>query len=144
MSFPEHLKSYGPFFVRLGLGAVFLLFGAQKMYASAQGSAEIQLILSTSFYEVPYATASLLNFGIGVLELALATALFLGLYTRLAAAIATFLVAAIFFSIVIKYGLKFDPTISRDIGLIGASLGLLFLGGGKWSVDERGKITQSQ
>ncbi|MEK7519885.1 MAG: DoxX family protein [Patescibacteria group bacterium] len=132
-----NLPFYGPFFIRIGLAAVFLLFGAQKMYAASQGSAEIQLILSTSFYEVPFQLASLLNFGIGIVELALAAMLFLGWYTRLAAAAGTALIVVIFMSIIAKYGLNFDPTISRDLGLIGASAGLWFLGGGKWSIDNK-------
>ncbi len=127
----EKLKPYAPFCLRLGLAAVFLLFGMQKMYAPSQGSAEIQGIVGVSF-----GVASIMNFYIGLLELALAALLTAGWLVKYAAPVATLLVIGIYGLIVLKYGASFDPTFSRDLGIIGACFALSFLGAGAWSVDE--------
>ncbi len=127
----EKLKPYAPFCLRIGLAAVFLLFGLQKMYAPGQGSAEIQGILG-----IGLGLASAMNFYIGLLELALAVSLTLGWMIKYSAPISTLLVLGIYGLIVLKYGASFDPTFSRDLGIIGACFALSFLGAGAWSVDE--------
>jgi len=127
----DKLKPFAPLCLRLGLAVVFLLFGFEKFYAAGQASAEIDSIL-----EIGLELASLLNFILGMIELIIAGSFILGWGIRWTAPIATALVIVIFFSIVVKFGFRIDPTISRDIGLIGACLALWFLGTGKWSVDE--------
>ena len=127
----EKLRPYAPFCLRLGLAAVFLLFGMQKMYAPSQGSAEIQGILGVSL-----GVASAMNFYIGLLELALAALLTAGWLVNFAAPVATLRVLGIYGLIVLKYGATFDPTFSRDLAVIGAGFALTFLGPGAWSVDE--------
>ncbi|MBI3459213.1 DoxX family protein [Candidatus Azambacteria bacterium] len=129
--FFEKLKPFAPLCLRLGLAAVFLFFGLEKFYASGQASAEIDSIL-----EIGLDLASLLNFILGIVEIIIGLSFILGWGIRWTAPVAAILIIVIFFLIILKFGLRLDPTISRDIGLIGACLALWFLGAGQWSIDE--------
>lgn len=124
-------KDYAPLFLRTGLAVVFLIFGYHKLSDPAQSSAEIQLLLS-----IDLPLASFLNYFVGAVEIILALSLLLGFYIKYSAPIATLLIAVIFISLTYKYGLLFDASLSRDIGLIAASLALWILGPGAWSLDK--------
>lgn len=119
-----------PLFLRLGLGVVFILFGIHKLSSPSQASSEIQLLL-----DIGIGPASALNYYLGLAEIIIAIALFLGISLNWAASVSALLITGIFGSIVYKYGLTQDPTLNRDIGLIGAALALWFIGPGPWSVD---------
>lgn len=132
-------KDYAPLFLRLGLGIVFLLFGFHKLAAPEQTRAEIQLLL-----DIGLGSAAAINYYMGIIEILIALSLILGWYIKYSAPAATFLVTVIFASIVYKYGLSYDPTLFRDIGLIAAGLALWILGPGVLSLDKKSETTPLQ
>ena len=121
---------YAPLAIRLGVGIVFLLFSFQKLSVPGQTTAEIGQLFGVSL-----GMSSVANFYTGILEGLSGLGLVMGYQTRLFAFLATGMVTVIFSSIMLKYGLKNDPNIYRDVGLIGASIALLLLGAGGLSVD---------
>jgi len=134
VSTTERFQKYAPLCLRIGLAAVFLLFGVQKLINPSQTSAEIQLLLN---FELADATA--LNFYLGLTEVIVAVAFVIGLKVRLFALIASVLLVMFFLSFLIKYGLSINPDLYRDIGLLGGAVALFLLGAGPWSFDNRGK-----
>lgn len=130
----DWIRPWAPLSLRFGLGLVFLLFAAQKLGNPGQGNAEIQLILSIdpSNRSLP----ALLNYGLGVTELMVAFSFLSGAFIRYTALIATALIMLFFGGLVTKYGLRQDPTLNRDLGLIGGAFALWLLGAGPLSVDE--------
>lgn len=127
----ESLEKYAPLFLRLGLAVVFALFGYQKLSVPEQTRAEIQLLL-----DVGLGSASAINYYLGLLELLVALGFLFGVYMRSIAPLASILLAGFFVSFIWKYGASIDPTIYRDLGLLGGSLSLWFSGSGPWSLDE--------
>ena len=119
-----------PLFLRLGLGLVFILFAYQKLSVPSQTTAEVQLLLN-----IGIGPASAINFYLGLVELMIAFALFLGVYSASASFAAAFLTMGIFVSLVFKYGINQDPTLNRDVGLISGALALWLIGPGDWSLD---------
>ncbi|MEK7146864.1 MAG: DoxX family protein [Patescibacteria group bacterium] len=119
-----------PLFLRIGLGLVFLLFGYQKLSVPSQTTAEVQLLLN-----IGIGPASAINFYLGLVEFMVAFALFAGVYSATASFLTAFLTIGIFVSLVFKYGINQDPTLNRDVGLIGAALALWLIGPGDWSLD---------
>lgn len=124
-------QPFAPLFLRLGLAAVFLIFGIQKLLQPGQGTAEVQLLTDISL-----ADASAINYYFGLIEVAIAAALVLGFWTRFAAFLAAGMELVIFFSFLTKYGLSLNPDLYRDIGLFGAAVALFLLGAGKWALDK--------
>lgn len=116
--------------LRIGLAVVFLLFGLQKLYSSSQTTAEVQLLLDWSI-----ANSAALNYYLGLTEIILALLFLIGFKIRIASLIASFLLVLFFSSFLAKYGLSINPQIYRDVGLLGASLALFFLGSGRWGLD---------
>src|SRR3989344_2063556 len=126
----ENLKKYAPIFLRLGLAIVFLLFGYQKLSVPEQTRAEIQLLL-----DVGLGSASAINYYLGLAELLVATGFLFGAYIKYVAPLASILLTGFFISFFWKYGASVDPTLYRDLGLLGGSLSLWFFGAGSWSLD---------
>lgn len=126
----KHSSDLAPFFLRLGLGLVFILFGYHKLSVPTQATAEVQLLLN-----IGIGSASAINFYLGLVEFMIALALFLGFDSALSSFSAGFLTIGIFTSLVFKYGINQDPTLNRDVGLIGAALALWLIGPGNWSLD---------
>lgn len=127
----QRLKPYAPLFLRLGLAAVFFLFSFQKLFSPEQGRAEIQLLLN-----IGIGGSAALNFYLGLAELIIGICLLLGAYMRYAGLAAFFLITTFFLGIVTKYGITQDPTLNRDLGLIGASFTIWLLGAGPFSIDQ--------
>lgn len=119
-----------PLFLRFGLGLVFILFAYHKLSVPGQATAEVQLLLN-----IGIGSASAINFYLGLAETIIAFALFFGIYLKSASFSAAFLTIGIFTSLVFKYGINQDPTLNRDVGLIGAALALWLIGPGDWSLD---------
>ena len=111
----ENLKIYAPLILRLGLAVVFFLFGYQKLSTPEQTRAEIQLLLD--------------------IELIIAFGLASGSFIKYLAPLAAFLLFGFFSSFLWKYGINTDPTLFRDIGLLGGALSLWLTGGGALSFD---------
>lgn len=124
-------QPYAPLFLRLGLAAVFLIFGIQKLIHPGQGTAEIELLISISRGD-----ASAMNYYFGLVEVILAAMLTLGFRVRVAALIAAGMEFVIFTSFLLKYGLSLNPDLYRDLGLFGAAVALFLLGAGKWALDK--------
>jgi len=127
-------QKFAPLFLRLGLAAVFFLFGLQKLINPSQTTAEIQLLVNFELAE-----AAALNFYLGLTEILIAFAFFFGFKVRLFSLAASFLLAMFFLSFLVKYGLSINPDLYRDIGLLGASAALFLLGAGPWSLDNQTK-----
>jgi len=126
----EKLKPYTPLFLRLGLGAVFLLFAFQKLSNPGQGQSEIQLLLN-----IGIGGASALNFYLGIAELLVSISFILGAFIRYTGFIGAVLIIAFFSGLVAKYGFSQDPTLNRDLGLLAGAITLWLLGAGPVSVD---------
>ena len=126
----ENLKIYAPLILRLGLATVFFLFGYQKLSVPAQTRAEIQLLL-----DIGLGSAAAINYYLGLLELMIAFGFVLGAFIGYLAPLAAFLLFGFFSSFMWKYGINVDPTLFRDIGLLGGALSLWLTGGGVLSFD---------
>lgn len=133
MNFEEKkLARFAPFIIRIGLAVVFLLFGLQKLSNPLQTTAEIQLLLNWKL-----SNAAALNYYLGLTEMILAIAFFIGFKIRITSVIASFLLILFLSSFLVKYGLSINPDLYRDIGLLGAAIALFLLGAGPWSIDAR-------
>lgn len=128
----ENLKIYAPLILRLGLAVVFFLFGYQKLSVPEQTRAEIQLLL-----DVGLGSAAAINYYLGLIELTIAFGFVLGAFIEYLAPLAAFLLFGFFSSFLWKYGINVDPTLFRDIGLLGGALSLWLTGGGAFSFDNR-------
>ena len=118
-----------PLFLRLSLGAVFLVFGFWKATNPVDWIIFAPAWLSPALEKMP----SLDTFGflklVGFVELILGLQLLVGLFTRITAVLCSVGLALIIFHI----GL--DQIGVRDIGLLGATIALAVSGGGPWSAD---------
>lgn len=124
------LASYAPLMLRLGLAVVFFLFAYQKLSVPEQTSAEIQILLDSGI-----GSAAAINFYLGLLEMIIALGLILGAYVRVVSGLAVLSLVGILVSFLSKYGADVDPSLYRDVGLIGAALSLWLTGAGPLSFD---------
>lgn len=138
-SFATRYQKFAPFFLRIGLAIVFLLFGIKKLSNPGQTTAEIQLLLN---FEL--ADAAALNFYLGLLELMITVSFVLGFKVRLFSIISFLMVSMFFLSFLTKYGVSLNPDLYRDIGLAGASMALFLLGAGPMSIDMRASTTKEK
>ncbi len=138
--FLERNRDWAPLIIRVGLAVVFLLFGFQKLSNPAQTTAEIQLLMDF----LNLAAAAAINFYLGLTELVVALGLLLGVRTRAFGVLAALLLFLFLVSFLWKLGVSINPDLYRDVGLIGASIALVFLGGGKWSWDSRSLLNTNQ
>ena len=125
--FVEKLKPWAPLFLRLGLAAVFLVFGFQKLSFPSQGTAEIQQIftLGAGGEVLSLGGGAAMNYYMGLFELLLGISLALGWAIRWVASLGGLMVLGIFASVTLKYGFNTeDETLLLDAGLIGAALAL--------------------
>ena len=124
------LLPYAPIFLRLGIGVVFMLFAVQKLGSPEQGRAEIQILLNLKI-----GGAAALNYILGVMEIIIAISLFSGAFIRWTGLGAAMLVMLFLGGLVTKYGFSQDPTLNRDLGLIGGLISLWVQGAGPLSLD---------
>lgn len=132
--FALRFQRFAPLFIRLGLAAVFFLFGLQKLTNPGQTTAEIQLLMN---FEL--ADAAALNFYMGIAEIFIAASFLAGFRVRVTSLAGALFVFLFFVSFLFKYGISINPDLYRDLGLLGASLALFLLGAGPLSLDERKK-----
>lgn len=130
MTLRERWLPYAPLVVRLGLALVFVLFGVQKLAAPEQTRAEIQLLLSLKL-----GSAAAINYYLGLLEVMVALGLFFGIAVRMVSVLAALSLVSILLSFFVKYGVRFDPGLYRDFGLLGAAVSLWLTGAGPFSLD---------
>src|SRR3989344_8993983 len=104
--FAEKLKSWAPVFLRLGLAAVFLVFGLQKLSFPSQGTAEIQQIFTSVAGEqlLSLGAASAMNYYMGLFELMLGISLAAGMAIRWAGPLSGVLVFCVFASFTLQEG----------------------------------------
>lgn len=133
--FNKYSGALAPLFLRLGLAAVFLLFGYQKLSTPSVGTSEIQLALGSDDKPFGIGPSSALNYYLGLFEVIIAISFLLGTYLRVTAFAAAIMVTGFFIGLVLKYGFSQDPQLNRDVGLIGAALALWLIGPGPWSFD---------
>jgi len=126
----KQLVPYAPLFLRLGLALVFFLFAFQKLGSPEQGGAEIQLLLN-----IGIGGAAALNYYLGLVELFIGISFLLGAFIRYSGIAGTILITTFFLGVVTKYGITQDPTLNRDLGLLGGVFALWLLGAGPFSID---------
>lgn len=119
---------YSVLFLRIGLGAVFLLFGFDKI-VNLGGS--IGVVANLGFISADLSILKIFVMSLGILEILMALSFFFGFLTRLAA----FGASVFFVLILISFKVKFGFLEYRDIGLLGMSLYFLFNGAEEFSVD---------
>ncbi len=127
----ERVAAFAPLALRLSLGAVFLAHGIQKLLGlGAAAQAFEGMGFSPGVLWAPLTAAIELAGGIGLL---------LGLFTRLAALVllCSQLVAAI--AVHLPNGFFLPAGFEFNLVLIGGLLALLFLGSGKYGVDEEAR-----
>lgn len=128
-SFFIKYQKFAPLFLRFGLSAVFVIFGVQKLKNPGQATDEIELLISLKLSD-----AAALNYYLGLFEILIGVSLIIGFRVRIAAVIASTLMAT-FFIFNIKSATSINPEIYRDLGLVGNSLALFLLGAGPLSLD---------
>jgi putative oxidoreductase len=134
-------QQWAPLALRLPLGVIFFAHGAQKMLGWFGGygwHGTMQYFTNSLHIPTPLAAIAI------VVEFLGGLALLAGAFTRCAAVLTAveMLVAAIMVHLPNGFFLNWanDPNkghgIEYNVALIGAGLALMFLGGGRWSVDE--------
>ncbi len=119
--------------LRIGLAAVFILFGYQKLSNPSQTTAEIQLLLNF----LGLAAAAAINFYLGLTEIIVASALAIGIRVKFFGVIAAALTASFLTSFLVKFGLSINPDLYRDVGLTAIGIALAILGAGLYSWDKK-------
>lgn len=119
---------YAPLFVRVPLGAYFILAGLAKLKAPLAFVDEIR-----KFNILPGTTADLFGILLPYFEIISGGLLIIGLWTTAGALLASLLLG----SFVYALGVKPDkmPLFNKDIILLGAAISLLYTGGGAFSID---------
>ena len=124
-------SSLGLFGLRAGIGAVFLLFGFDKLSNPGHWivffPSFLNKILTSQFGVSVY---QFLRFQ-GLIESIVGIQLLLGVMTRSTAVVAVLILALII------YAIGFDQIGIRDIGLLCSAFGIICLGPGDWSLDAR-------
>jgi uncharacterized membrane protein YphA (DoxX/SURF4 family) len=124
-------KHIGLFLLRIGLGGVFLWFGTDKFI---HPDIWVHYIPSWFPMLIPVSLFVLL---MGIVETLIGLLVLAGFYTRIAAALAVLMLIPILIS------LGYNEIGVRDFGLLMLALGILFLGAGELSLDNKlrgGKI----
>ena len=118
--------------LRVGLAAVFFLFGFHKLSSPSQTTAEIQLIVNMGLGAV-----SAINYYLGLTEIILALGLLAGVKTKLVGLASALLTIMFLGSFLVKFGISINPDLYRDVGLTSIGLAIFFAGPGKYSWDNK-------
>lgn len=124
-------NAIGLLLLRIGLGGVFLWFGTDKFI-----NPDIWVHYIPSWFPM-LIPVSLFILLMGVVETLVGLMVLAGFYTRIAAAFAALMLVPILIS------LGYNEIGVRDFGLLLLSFGILFLGAGEFSLDNKvrgGKI----
>lgn len=130
ISFFDRYQKFAPIFLRLGLAAVFGIFGFQKLKYPDQAVRETQLLIEN----VDISNIAALSYYLGIFEILICFALIIGFKTRVFAPVAFFLIS-VFFFFTIQKAESINPEIYRDLGLMGNAAALFLLGAGPLSLD---------
>lgn len=119
---------WGPFFIRVALGAYFLLAGLAKLDNIQGFIQEVQ-----SFNILSPHMSTLYGILLPYVEIAGGTLLILGIWTTLAA----LLISLMLLSFVIAFGFfpRGGSMFNKDILLLAAALSLMYSGAGAMSID---------
>lgn len=120
---------YGPFFVRVGLGAYFILTGLKKLD-------NLQLFLEgvRGFKAFPDHLATLYGILVPYLEVGSGILLVLGIWATLGSIVSSLLVCSYIFLVGI-FPADSGGVFNKDVVILCASLCLLFTGAGAFSID---------
>lgn len=153
----EKWRSMAPVLLRIGMALSFVLLGYQKiaennafLLGCVEGLKWLDVGITTyvqycaGFLFEGGVGINIVSFWVGCAEVVLAILLLAGFVTRYVAPVAALLVVWSLFEAIgargfLIHGMLPDPTLSRDIGVIGGALALWALGAGMWSVDGRKK-----
>ena len=123
--------SFGPFFLRMALVAIFLYQGGQKAFGWFGGEGWLATVNAWTSAEGVNMPTILISAAI-VAELAVVVMLFFGLLTRLGGLLVVILMgAAIFY---VHGGTTFE-NVQLPLTILASGLALLFMGGGHLSID---------
>ena len=126
--YPTMAQSIGLFVARVPLGALFVVAGVMKFKMPAAKFTE-QVMPTATKYMSEHLARMFLN-ALPFAEIALGALIILGLLTRFAALLTTALLVSIIISVT-----RFDPEKYSNFVYTGLSLGLVFLGAGRLSLD---------
>lgn len=128
MSEPVGNSVYGPMFVRVTLGAYFILAGLMKLDNINAFVEQVQ-----QFKLLPEQIAVVYGILLPYFEIGVGALLVLGAWTTLAAGLATVMLV----SFIIALGVfpNTDSLFNKDVILLGAALSLLYTGSGALSLD---------
>ena len=122
-------RNWGLLILRLGLGGVFLAFGADKLREPANWIVYLPSWMGQTIQNSGWLTVMQFLRCQGLIELALGLQLLLGCLAKWSAAGCSLMLIAIVAVI------GFDQTGIRDSGLLSLALALTLLGPGDWSID---------
>jgi putative oxidoreductase len=129
------MRPYGPAALRLCVGAIFLMQGAQKLFGLLGGPGIAGTAKLLAGYGLPYTTP--LAVTLGVAEFGGGVLLILGSLTTWVSLLLLLDVALTVWKVHYPQGFSFTRDAEFHLVLIGALLCLLLGGAGAWSIDER-------
>ena len=121
--------SLGLLVLRIGIGFVFCFFGFDKFPHSADWVIYIPAGLFGAIAKISGLTIQTILRIQGLAELVIGIHLLLGFKTRITAGV------GVVFLVLIISVLEWGHVAVRDVGLLGASLAIVFLGSGEFSLD---------
>ena len=129
---PIGAAPYGPMFIRLTLGAYFILAGLGKLDLLAAFVDQVR-----SFGVLPGNVAAVYGILLPYVEVAVGALLLIGMWTTLSGVLAGLLI----FSFVCAFGVfpGSHDIFNKDIILLAAACSLLYSGPGAFAVDNLGK-----
>jgi len=120
-------QDLGLLILRIGLGGVFLWFGIDKFIKPMPWTQWIP----PWFSAILPISVVLFIYLLGVFETVVGLMMFTGFYTKLGAGLAS----ALLVGIIVSTG--YNEIMIRDAGLLFLALGIVMLGSGRWSIDEK-------
>jgi putative oxidoreductase len=137
------MRSFGAATLRVCVGAVFLLHGAQKLFGVLAGAGIAGTAKQLTSLGLPFATP--LAVGLGIVELAGGVLLILGSATMWISLLLLLDMALRVWKVLYPHGFSVNGGLTPGVGqmgefhlvMIGALLCLLIGGPGAWSLDER-------
>lgn len=123
------MERWGPLPLRLAVGTVFLVHGAQKLFVTGLGG--LAETLGRLGVPAPAVAAGV----VGLVEFAGGLALILGLFTRWAAALLAINMAVAILKVHLPAGFLLPRGYEFALTLLGGALALVLLGAGVPSID---------
>ena len=126
---PVGKPEYGALFLRMPLGAYFILAGLMKLK-----SVHVFIETVKAYGMLPENASILVGVLVPYLEVAAGILLLLGLWTTLAAFVASILLASYIYAVGFLVG-EGKELFNKDLILLAAAISLLFTGPGRGSID---------